>query len=240
VSARGRVEQAQGFVLHTYPYRETSLIVEAFSRPHGRVALLARGARRPRAALRGALMQFQPLLLSWAGKGEVRTLLKVEWVGGAPMLRGEALLCGFYLNELLLRLLPREDPHELLFDAYAAAIARLAEGVELAPGLRAFEKRLLAEVGYALALDREARTGEAINPVRLYSYEPDRGPVALGGAAQGTPSFSGRVLLRIAREDFSDPETAAQSKVLMRLLINHRLESQQLHSRRILADLQTL
>src|SRR3954447_15614048 len=104
-----RQESREAFVLHTYPYRETSLIVEAFTRSFGRVSLLARGARRPRSAMRGVLLAFQPLALSWFGKGELRTLARAEWVGGQPLLQGEALLCGFYLNELLLRLLPRED-----------------------------------------------------------------------------------------------------------------------------------
>jgi len=118
---RQRVEGEQAFVLHSYPFRETSLLVEIISRRYGRVALLAKGARRPRSVLRGALLAFQPLLVGWAGKGDVRTLMKAEWRGGQPLLGGEALFCGFYLNELLLRLLPREDAHDALFDAYADA-----------------------------------------------------------------------------------------------------------------------
>ena len=106
-------------MLHTYPFRETSLIVEVFSRDFGRVALLARGARRPRSALRGVLLAFQPLEVGWAGKGEVQTLMKAEWQGGQPLLAGKALFCGYYLNELLMHLLPREDAHERLFAVYA-------------------------------------------------------------------------------------------------------------------------
>ena len=237
---RARVDNAQAYVLHSYPYRETSLIVETFSRAQGRVALLARGARRPRAALRGALIQFQPLLLSWAGKGELRTLMKAEWIGGLPMLRGEPLLCAFYLNELLIRLLPREDPHEALFDRYAGAIGELGASTEPAPTLRGFEKRLLAELGYALTLDRDARTGGAIDPEASYTYEFERGPVPVADSDGAPVVLSGRALLGIARDDYSDPETAGQSKALMRLLINHRLETQTLHSRRILADLHAL
>ncbi|MCU0896146.1 MAG: DNA repair protein RecO [Burkholderiales bacterium] len=237
---RARVDNAQAFVLHSYPYRETSLIVEAYSRAHGRVALIARGARRPRAALRGALIQFQPLLLSWAGKGELRTLMRAEWIGGRPMLRGDALLCGFYLNELLLKLLPREDPHEALFDRYVAAIDQLCASRGMAEALRGFEKQLLAELGYALTLDLEAHTGERVDPAQSYTYELDRGPVKVADADGANVVFSGRALIGIARDDYSDPETAAQSKALMRLLINHRLESQALHSRRIFADLQAL
>ena len=119
------------FVLHTYPYRETSLIVEALSRHAGRIALVARGAKRPRSAIRGQLLSFQPLELSWSGKNEPRTMHKAEWRGGQPMLQGLALLCGFYMNELLLKLLPRDDPHETLFDIYAQSLMDLSRQQDL-------------------------------------------------------------------------------------------------------------
>ena len=121
---RNKVDSQPAFVLHTYPFRETSLIVEVFSRDFGRVALLARGARRPRSVLRGLLLAFQPLELAWAGKGEVQTLMKAEWQGGQPLLAGKALLCAYYLNELLMQLLPREDAHPRLFSVYAETLLR--------------------------------------------------------------------------------------------------------------------
>jgi DNA repair protein RecO (recombination protein O) len=240
VSGPARVDHAPAYVLHTYPYRETSLIVEVLARDHGRIGLIARGARRPRAALRGQLIQFQPLGLSWSGKGELRVLQKAEFLGGWPMPRGEALLCGFYLNELLLRLLPRDDAHPALFAAYAGAVERLAAGFELAASLRRFEKALLRELGYALVLDRDAVRGTPIDPTSAYGYEPERGPVAIVNGAAPAARFTGRALLAIAADDYSEPETLSQSRALMRLLIGHRLESQPLHSRRILADLQAL
>ncbi|MDP1896582.1 MAG: DNA repair protein RecO, partial [Sulfurimicrobium sp.] len=107
-----RQEDQPAYVLHTYPYRETSLIVEVFSQNHGRLPLMARGARRPKSAVRGLLLSFQPLQLNWFGKNELRTLHSAEWQGGQPLLQGMALMCGFYLNELLLKLLHRDDPHE--------------------------------------------------------------------------------------------------------------------------------
>src|SRR6185295_15598478 len=125
-----RRDDESAFVLHAYPYRETSLIVEAFCADHGRVALVARGAKRPRSELRGLLQAFQPLLISWFGQQELKTLLKAEWRGGSP------LVCGFYLNELLLKLLPREDPHQQLFANYESALADLAAGAPQAPVLR--------------------------------------------------------------------------------------------------------
>jgi DNA repair protein RecO (recombination protein O) len=244
LSDRSRVDAELAFVLHSYPFRESSLLVELFSRTRGRIAVLAKGARRPRSALRGQLLAFQPLVVGWAGKGEVRTLMRAEWRGGHPLLAGEALLCGFYLNELLLRLLPREDAHNALFDAYGDTLAGLGRGLAFAPLLRTFEKRLLKELGYALTLDRDAATGAALDPEVLYRYEPERGPIAADpDAAAGAESghlFAGRALLEIAREDYRDPRTLLQGKLLMRLLINHRLEQRPLMSRRIFTELQQL
>jgi DNA repair protein RecO (recombination protein O) len=233
MTSPGRQDAREAFVLHTYPYRETSLIVEAFTRTSGRVGMLARGARRPRSPMRGVLLSFQPLLLSWFGKGELRTMARAEWIGGQPLLHGEALLCGFYLNELLLRLLPREDPHEALFGQYREALRQLAAGADSGPVLRAFEKSLLKELGYAMVLDREG-SGAAIDSSRTYRYDPEHGPVE---AAAGEPLVSGRTLLDMARDDYSDPVTQLQSKALMRLLINHRLEHQPLRSRQVFRDL---
>jgi DNA repair protein RecO (recombination protein O) len=127
-AAKSRQVQEPGYVLHSYPFRETSLVIEVFTRHRGRLGLVARGARRPRSALRGTLLAFQPLTLVWGGKSELRTLHSAEWQGGVPQLQGLGLMCGFYLNELLLRLLPREDPHEALFDAYAQSLVRLGAG----------------------------------------------------------------------------------------------------------------
>jgi DNA repair protein RecO (recombination protein O) len=183
--------------------------------------------------MRGVLLSFQPLTLSWFGKGELRTMARAEWVGGQPLLQGEALLCGFYLNELLLRLLPREDPHDALFEQYRGALQQLSAGAESAPVLRAFEKSLLKELGYAMILDRDGAGGR-IDSSRTYRYDPERGPIE---AAAGEPLVSGRTLLDMARDDYSDPVTQQQSKALMRLLINHRLEHQPLRSRQVFRDL---
>ena len=131
-----RQDAQPAFVLHTYPYLETSLVVETFTQNFGRVPLVAKGARRPRSALRGSLMAFQPLHLSWAGKSELKTLHKVEWQGGQPFLQGMSLICGFYLNELLVRLLHRDDPHEQLFLYYQQTLAALSIQKDYTPVLR--------------------------------------------------------------------------------------------------------
>ena len=233
-------------MLHTYPYKETSLIVEAFTRRFGRVALLARGARRPRSAMRGVLLSFHPLRLSWSGSADLANLVGAEWAGGIPLLGGRGLMCGFYVNELLLRLLPRDDPHENLFDVYAGALAGLASQ-EVSAVLRDFEKRLLAELGYAPLLETDAAS-RPIDPERMYSYEPDRGPMPANGNGQGQRGVdrgvnllvSGRTLLDVAAGDYARAETRDEARALMRALIGERLHGQSLHTRSILMELNEL
>lgn len=136
-------------MLHATAWRETSLVVQVFSRDHGCVALVAKGAKRPYSVLRPVLSAFQPLLLSWSGGGEVKTLTRVEVASVRP-LGGAALMSAWYLNELLLRLLPREDAHPVLFDAYDTALVQLASGTRAAGALRRFEWMLLRETGYGV------------------------------------------------------------------------------------------
>lgn len=236
-----RRDDQPAFVLHTYAYRETSLIVEAFTAEWGRVAMVARGAKRPRSELRGLLQGFQPLLLSWSGEHELKTLLKAEWRGGLPLVGGSALVCGFYLNELLLKLLPREDPHPGLFAHYETALADLATGGDQAPVLRRFELALLAELGYALPLAREADTGAPVDPATRYHYAFDRGPRRdPPGPGVRWPRVRGATLLALADGRYVDGDTAAEAKRLMREVLDHYLEQRGMESRRVVQDLQAL
>jgi DNA repair protein RecO (recombination protein O) len=238
---RERRDDEPAFVLHTYPYRETSVIVEALTAAYGRIALVARGARRPRSELRGVLQAFQPLSLSWAGGGELKTLIRADWCGGLPRVGGSALLCGFYLNELLLKLLPREDPHPLLYRAYDATLAQLADGAEQAPVLRRFELKLLAELGYALPLTHEADTGRPVEPGARYYYAFDRGPrLSVAEPGQRYPQVRGATLLALAQQDFTAPEAMAEAKRLMREVLDYYLEQRAIVSRRVVRDLQAL
>src|SRR5258706_3193991 len=238
-----RADREPGYVLHTYPYKETSLIVEAFTRRYGRVAMLARGARRPRSAMRGVLLSFQPLRLTWSGATELGTLIAAEWSGGVAPLAGLGLMCGFYVNQLLLRLLPRGDPHEALFDAYAAALARLAaNGAQVtahASVLRGFERRMLAELGDAPVLDRDAANGAQIEAAKHYAYEAERGPVETR-RSDGDSVISGRTLLDMAADNYEDARTREQARQLMRALIADPLGGQDLHTRAVLSELQNL
>jgi DNA repair protein RecO (recombination protein O) len=241
---RDRRDDQPAFVLHTYPYRETSLIVEAFTTAFGRVAMVARGAKRPRSELRGVLAAFQPVALSWAGTGELKTLVGAEWRGGMPLPAGAALLCGFYLNELLLKLLPREDPHPALWQQYEAALAALAAPAapaEQAAILRRFEVRLLAELGYALPLTHEPDTGAPVDPAERYHYAFERGPRRFAAEPRaGGPIVRGETLLALAHERYPDARTAAEAKRLMRSVLDHYLDERRIFSRRVVRDLQSL
>ncbi|HEU0188334.1 MAG TPA: DNA repair protein RecO [Gallionellaceae bacterium] len=235
-----RLEDEPAFVLHSYPFRETSLIVEVFSRHHGLLPLVARGARRPRAALRGVLMSFQPLSLSWFGKNELRTLHSAEWQGGQPQLQGTALMCGFYLNELLLNLMVRDDPHEQLFDYYQLTLQRLTQNSDHAATLRCFEKHLLQELGYALLLEREADSGAEIDPDASYRYMIERGALRDAPERQDGLLVAGKTLLDMAADDYRDAQSARQGKQLMRMLLNHHLGGRPLHTRELIKDLTKL
>jgi DNA repair protein RecO (recombination protein O) len=240
-ASRGRESAEPAFILHSYPWRETSLVVEAFTRGHGRVGLVARGARRPASALRGVLLAFQPLLVSWTGRAELKNLIAAEWDGPYAPLKGEALICGFYLNELLLKLLPRDDAHESLYGAYREALGALAAGAEHAAVLRRFELGLLTELGYGVLLDRDAEQGAPIAAERSYVYVIERGPVpATGRTAEMGVELTGRTLLDMRRGDFADAATQQQANILMRALINHCLGNQVLHTRQLLRDLHEL
>ena len=197
-------------------------------------------------------MGFQPLELSWSGKGEVLTLMKAEWQGGQPLLIGRALLCGYYLNELLVRLTAREDAHPRLFAAYVDAMNALSRGESQPPILRRFELALLQDLGYEAALAVEGDSGVAVQPNERYLYIIERGPVRLETLAEegidltdpialgDQPLISGQTLLDMADDDFSRAQTLAQSKHLLRMLINHTLGGKPLHSRRVLQELQEL
>ncbi|MDR5737878.1 DNA repair protein RecO [Caballeronia sp. LZ016] len=235
-----RVSEQPGFVLHSYPYRETSLVIDVFSRDHGRIALVAKGAKRPHSALRGVLQTFQPLGLSWTGKGEVRTLTTAEWVGGMLPLTGDALLCGFYVNELLVKFCAREDPHPALFNHYVLTLSRLAHGEPAVQVLRSFERVLLRETGYAMALTRTV-TRESVVAEGRYMFDPERGVLdASDDLPAQWPVIAGQTLIDMERDDYSSGQTAVQSKTLMRFLLNYHLGGAPLATRQILIDLQNL
>ncbi len=217
------------YILHRRAYRETSLLVEAFSRGQGRVGLVARGVRQKRSRWTGLLEPFQPLWLTWQGRGEMGTLTAVEPQSRVEMMRGRTLYAAFYINELLLRLLARNDPHPELFDGYDAAIHDLAQSSTEDATLRIFEKRLLASIGYGIITDCDVDSGEAIQAHKKYAYIPDLGPTTatLGGGCR----VSGKALLALAEEHFDDEATLRETKQLMRSLLAPHLGSRPLETR---------
>ncbi len=228
------------YVLHTYPFKETSLVVELFAQGFGRVATTAKGARRPRSVMRGMLQSFQLLTATWSGKQELKTLHGLEWGGGLLLLQGEALMCGFYLNELLLRLLPREDPHDALFEYYSATLKELASSQHLATTLRRFELKLLQELGYAIPLSTDAQDAPIIES-QTYRYEAELGAMVSSVAMSRYDSgvqLSGNTLSAMANDDYTSLQTQQQSKQLMRYLLAHYLGDKPLHTRQLLIDLQ--
>ncbi|CDG82273.1 DNA repair protein RecO [Janthinobacterium agaricidamnosum NBRC 102515 = DSM 9628] len=235
----GRISGQPAFVLHSYPHKETSLIVDVFTRDHGRIALVAKGAKRPHSQLRGVLQTFQPLSAGWTGKSELRILTGAEWVGGMLPLEKTALLCGFYLNELLVKLLARDDPHPVLFDHYVATLNQLAHNEPAPIVLRKFERALLKETGVAADLGHCTGTRRAVDAQQVYVVDPERGPRPERASDQW-PRVSGKTLLDMEREDYVDATTQAQSKLLMRFLLAHHLGGAPLNTRQILIDLMQL
>lgn len=238
VSARIDLEPA--YILHARSYRETSQIVEVFTHAHGRMGLVARGARRPKSGFRGLLNPFQPLRVSWSGRGELQTLRDAEMAGAAISLGSDAVLAGFYVNELLIRFLHRNDPHPDLFLLYGQTLDRLQMGEDVEPVLRHFEIGLLSEAGYALNFSTEAITHEPLKAEQNYDYLPEQGPVeltrsGLSVTAASARHYSGAALLAIGRDDYSDPDVRRAARRLLRQVINVHLGDKGLRTRKVAA-----
>jgi DNA repair protein RecO (recombination protein O) len=226
----GRVELTPGFVLHQRPFRDTSLIVEIFTRDHGRLTTFARGARGPRPRFHG-LQPFRSLLLSFSGRGEAPNLTAAEPDGVAQPLPSACLLGAFYLNELLIRLTGRHDPHPELFDAYRATLDGLRAGQELEALLRRFEKQLLDLVGFGVDLTVDT-AGRAVEASAYYHFLPGRGVLAAAPAAAG--SCPGRMLLALAAEELiGDADDLKAARVLLRAALDHCLEGRELSTRAV-------
>ena len=222
-----RIQLEPAYILHSRSFRETSLIVEAFTREHGRVAVVARGVKSPRSRWRNALQPFRPLLLSWNQKSDLGTLTAADQVASPPALQGQALYCGLYLNELLMRLLHRGDPHAEVFERYRHLLSELASEAPPQPLLRIFEKHLLEAIGYAMLLDREYEGGAEIQPDYWYDYRPQCGPVAV--SSQGKNRVSGASLLALHAETLQT-EHLPELRMLMRGVIGYHLGDKPLAS----------
>jgi DNA repair protein RecO (recombination protein O) len=228
------VTLAPAYLLHHYPYRDTGRIIEAFTAQHGRVSVFARGARGPKSALKGVLQPFQRLLLSWVGKGEAGALSGAEVDGPRTCLPRERLMSGFYLNELLLKLTERWDPHPEIFVGYAACIEALCggEGEEIA--LRRFEKRLLDELGYGLQLTM-TESGMPVEPDRYYRVAALRGPEDCVAEAPG--AIYGRSLTDLEAGHFDGARSLKDAKRVLRAALDACLDGRALKSREVMRAL---
>lgn len=236
LSAMFRLEAQPAYILHSRPYRETSLLLEAFTRDHGRIGLIARGVRGSRGQpLRAVLQPMQALLVSCAGQGELLKLVQAEAADAPQVLNGDALLSGFYLNELLLRLLPRGEAQTGLFWRYVECIAALAEGQPPAWELRRFERDLLAAIGYAIDLRGEAGT-EPVQAELRYRVDPEHGLRRTGSDDASPGTCAGAALLALADDVVASPAHQRELRRLMRTLLLHHLGGRELKSWRVLAD----
>ena len=226
-----RVNLEPAFVLHTRAFKETSLIVEILSKEFGRIAFTAKGARRPRSSLRGMLLPFQSLQATWSGRQELKTLHNIEWSNAFLTIEGDALVCGFYLNELIMRLVPKDDPYPKLYDFYNNTIQELTSNKFLSVTLRRFELRLLQELGYQVPLNKDIHGG-IIDPDKKYFYQVESGP-SFNRTFNDQIPVAGKTLLDMAADNYEDIKTERQSKQLMRYLINHYIGDKPLHSKQL-------
>jgi len=246
-----RVAGEPAFVLHRYDWSESSLILELLTRHHGRIAVVAKGAKKPSSNFRPVLLPLQRLEVAFGGDAEIRTLKGAEWVGGQVMPTGDALLAGYYVNELMLRLLARDDAHPALFDAYTGAVQVLASehGEALEPALRAFELVLLREIGLLPSLDAETATLAPLADDERYSLLPEGGLVA-ARAEDARASLRGEQwrALQAAldeRAPFSSTlrlaaPCAAELKPQLRALLHYHCGVSTLRTRQMMMDLQSL
>jgi DNA repair protein RecO (recombination protein O) len=245
-----RIADEPAFVLHRYDWSESSLILELLTREHGRIAVVAKGAKKPSSNFRPVLLPLQPLHVAFGGDAEVRTLRAAEWQGGQVMPTGDALLSGYYLNELLLRLLARDDPHPALFDIYAAAVRVLAgqDPQWLQPALRAFELLLLREVGLLASLDVQTATLSALQPEQRYTLRTEGGLLE-AEEADARASLTGAQwqLLQSALDEPAPFDATmriaaalGELKPQLRALLHYHCGVATLRTRQLMMDLQSL
>jgi len=234
-----RIEFQPAYVLHTRPYRDTSLLVDFFTPDFGRVSAVARGIRQRKSGKRSLLNPFNRLLVSFQGKQGLKLLTAMEADGVSCFLTGQQLYSGFYLNELLVRLLPELDAHQEIFHAYQHSLQALQSGADLEPLLRIFELHLLQELGYGIDFSCDALSGKAISSDGVYLFDVQTGfyqqsidvsQEAVGANCRG---ISGEIILAIGRNDFTQAQTRTAAKQLSRLMLKPLLGSRPLNSRQL-------
>jgi DNA repair protein RecO (recombination protein O) len=245
-----RVANEPAYVLHRYDWSESSLILEVFTRHHGRIALVAKGAKKPSSNFRPILLPLQPLHVAYGGDAEIRTLKGAEWMGGHVMPTGDALMSGYYINELLLNLLARDDPHPRLFDVYASVVQVIASdhGEALQSALRTFELLLLREIGLLPTLDAQTMTFGVLEAQARYSLVPEGGLRQAGEGDRASLSGAQWLSLQASLADSAPFTTTlracadvmAELKPQLRTLLNYHCGVTTLRTRQVMIDLQNL
>jgi DNA repair protein RecO (recombination protein O) len=220
------------FILHSRSYKESSLLIDLFTRECGRVSVIAKGVKKSKRSLFGVLQPFTPILVSWVGKTELHTLTNVEINGVFKYLYGTNLLCGYYINELILRFLHKEDPYEILYNAYANVMQSLKSVKNIEPVLRYFECELLQELGYGLNLTVDIETGKKVESNKMYYFEIEKGPVLEKSSDTNIP-VSGETLLSLENSTLIEKRTLTESKKLMRYVINYYLAGKPLKTHQL-------
>lgn len=236
MSTARRVQEQAAYLLHHRPFRDSSLLLDVFSRDHGRVALVARGARAAKSRLKGVLRPFMPLRVSWLLRTDLGTLTGAELDGRPLTLNADSLMSGYYLNELILNLLHRHDPQPEVFAVYRQTIAELAGTSEPAPVLRVFEIELLRMLGYALNFEHEAVSRDELEPAANYEFRVEQGPVRVQRDS-GPMVFSGESLIAIRECRFDTADNLRSAGRLLRNVIAYHLGGKELKSRKVLVDL---
>jgi len=231
-----RIQNEPAWLLHHRPFRDSSQILDILSLDQGRLAVVARGSRGAKSKLRGILRPFLPLQLSWFIRSDLGTLTGAEMNGAPLSLSGDALLSGYYVNELILKLLHRHDPQPEIFNAYSRTIERLAGSQDVAPYLRQFEIELLRILGYALNLDHDTETTEPLRPQQHYEYRVEQGLVPVSGR-EGPMVFRGAEIDAIRNQQFADPAVLKNAGSLLRNVIAYHLDGKELKSRKVLKDM---
>lgn len=240
MSNPARVELEPAYILHSRAYRETSQILEVFTPGYGRTGLVARGARRPKSPLRGILNPFQPLRVSWSGRGELATLVLAETIGAGGGMPDSSVMAGFYVNELLTKLLHRHDPHPDLFAHYSSLIGKLVTGCpaqheSVEKSLRKFELELLQEIGYALNLEHDAVSAQPLRSEQWYEFRVEQGAVPVDHEGAEGLYFTGADLLLIGRLELDDKNALRKAKQLLRYVLDYHIGDSGLQTRRIAA-----
>ena len=236
MSASKRVQNEPAWLLHHRPFRDSSRILDVLTRDHGRLSLVARGSRSAKSRLKGILRPFLPLQISWVIRSDLGTLTGAEMNGAPISLTGDALLSGYYVNELILNFLHRHDPQPEIYAVYRAAISDLGSSTGVSATLRRFEIEILSLLGYALNLDHDTRSDNELGPESRYEYQAEQGPVP-SGDREGPMIFTGAELRAIARQEFRDPQTLQDAGRLLRQVIAWHLDGKELKSRKVLQEM---